>query len=243
MATKMRNNRETSPFPWWYCILNGLLIYLVWWAGLKVDTVLYGNTDDYILVPVITVIVMIVLWFASFLFQIIVYLILRRRLQRQFDWLLLFIIPATAFTIVFGKQIHHQCQPSVKATSILSSRDLAKLPQSTSEIKIWRTQFHDYLRFQATPEDIEDFLNDSSYLHNKHVICVAYSPTRRRLVGPKGQKPEHGFNEGDIYVTLNHNAPNWYEGSLEESGRVYSEYGFELIVNDKTNTVFLHLEH
>jgi len=225
MEQKSKKDIGTTTFPWLYSALNGLFIFLVWWVGWKVDAVLYGNYADPFLMLIFTFIVMCVLWFASSAFQFLVYGIFKRCIQRRLAWFLIFMLPAMAFSIAYGKLIHHQCQPHIKASSILSLRPLAELPTSASEIKVWRTQFHDFLRFHASPGDIEVFLKASSYLNdNKHVECEVYSSTRKRLERPQ------------------HHAPDWYDRTLKESGRVYSEYGFELIVNDNTNTVFLHLE-
>lgn len=245
MEQTPKKDTGTNTFPWLFSVLNGLSLLLVWWAGWKVDAVLYGNDAEPFLFLFFTSIIVFILWLASLVFQCVVYAICKRHIKRQSGWFLLFMLPAITFSIAFGKFIHHQCQPHAKASGILSIRHLAELPKSASEIKVWRTQYHDYLRFHAYPGDIEDFLKASSYLNNnKHVGCEVYSSTRKRLEGSPDPKLEDGDSlEDAVYFNNHHHTPDWYDGSLEESGRVYAEYGFELIVNDKKNTVFLHLEH
>ncbi len=102
--------------------------------------------------------------------------------------------------------------PKVRANRILITGDLAPLPESSTGIKIytWYTPFsgQEFLRFDAAPEDIEDFLQNSPIIQSAEV--QEYSKNRMRLDHSRCRDsgPDHEYF--NLYATT----PPWYRAEI-----------------------------
>lgn len=167
----------------------------------------------------------LLLW-ASFLWHLVLYGLLRRRIANLVVWAVLFLLPCT-----IGAKILYESRPSVRVRALLQYAQLAPLPGSATGVRYysWSSPFsgEDFLRFTADPDDIEQFLAESPAL--------------------KGKQPETSPADREGIEVLDGQAPAWYDLELKGPFRIYEvqppRYQFpgELVVDDETNTVYLHL--
>jgi hypothetical protein len=138
--------------------------------------------------------------------------------------------------------------PSVRAQEILAGADFAPLPDSARQIKVltWSTPMsgEKYLRFRASPTDIESFLRQSPVL--EEVEYGEYSDKRMRLFC---SDTTYGTSSQDFheYITKKKTAPPWYMQEITQSADRYRllpkgyNHAGELTVEEKTNFVFIKL--
>ncbi len=153
--------------------------------------------------------------------------------------------------------------PITMAPQTLAWAKLASLPESARDVRVYSSCFlfvrTDYLRFEADPEDIEQFLADSIGLEG--ITFQTYSKNKMRLatsdyglVARKDMRqanPEFtGFfenlpDDGNEYFYSIHVPPAWYKEEIRGAGRYYdlreNERGClsELIVDDEKHIVYV----
>lgn len=153
--------------------------------------------------------------------------------------------------ILIGARAIYRSWPSVRAANILANAQLAPLPPSASEIKVymWSTPFSgDWrLRFRADRADIERFLKASAILNAAE--CREYSQGTMRLAAPDDGERPTGDPNGHDYFRPARQVPNWYIEEIRVPGRRYETdpSGFsdpgEVIVHTEENLVFVSLSH
>ena len=149
--------------------------------------------------------------------------------------------------------------PSLKAKKtllstqkILSAGRLDSLPVSTTELEVsgWGgfTTGEDYIKFRATPEDINKFITMSQSIkgvtpeifNSEHM----YLPYIKDV--EKNMDSENYFKHNYYYE--HQGAPAWYKPTITKNGRMYKIPGDpnmrghnwgSVIVNDETNTVYI----
>ncbi|MDY0356862.1 MAG: hypothetical protein RBR19_13350 [Sedimentisphaerales bacterium] len=154
--------------------------------------------------------------------------------------------------ILIGGRAIYCAQPSVRAASILADAELAALPPSAREIKVytWSTPFSGEwrLRFRAERADIERFLEASPIL--RQAECRQYSRERMRLIDPEPYRNRSGDDpNGPDYFRPDFNMPAWYIQEIKTPGKRYETKppGFsdpgEVIVHTEENQVLVGLSH
>jgi hypothetical protein len=164
--------------------------------------------------------------FLSLGYQVLVYKMFKKRIRLDLLWTILFILPA----IMLGTSWFYVSLPTVNAQRILTRAELAPLPESATEIKVYEWSFifsgEKYLRFRASPSDIEKFLRESPILQDAE--CEKFPADGIRARSP------------------NPNAPDWYKGDIKK-GRLYiirPEWGYypgEVVVDDEEHFVFVKI--
>lgn len=142
--------------------------------------------------------------------------------------------------------------PVTRSREVLVRADLAVLPESAREVNVYciRPFFYEryFLRFEAAPNDIEQFLAESPSLRG--IPCRTYSSERMRLPArTQGDLFECFRRDDDVhdYFDPNWPVPEWYEREIRGEARRYQisgrngKYSGELIVNDQTHTVFVRV--
>ncbi|UCD48933.1 MAG: hypothetical protein JSW27_15520 [Phycisphaerales bacterium] len=138
--------------------------------------------------------------------------------------------------------------PVKRAPQVLDRAGLAALPPSARNVKVhsWAFMLSGQfdLRFTAEPNEIEQFLADSPSL--KTVTCKTYSRQCMLLRGGAYVTP---FDAGGYEVLpLEPHMPSWYRQELRGPGRRYEVswhddmYQGELLVDDETDTVYVHVD-
>ena len=152
--------------------------------------------------------------------------------------------------ILIAGMIIYESIPIVAARKILLHANLSPLPDSYYEINAWHWSSlfsgEEFLKFRASPEDIESFLSSSPILKDK--IYELYSIERMRIPYPDkyGTEEEH-FNTPHEYYYPSPSAPDWYIEQLKGPGRRYEihpedyYYPGEVIIDDESGTVFVKL--
>lgn len=164
-------------------------------------------------------------------------------------WSVLVLLPV----ILIGGRAVYRSWPSVRAARVLYNADLAPLPPSATEIKVylWFTPIipmsgEGYLRFRATPDDIEHFLTTSPILRDveyandsENQITLFYPRDDRRRLSPE-----------DIRYRISRDlkrAPAWFIKELTGSMMGYyidpsgSQISGAVIVDEASNLVFVRL--
>ena len=119
---------------------------------------------------------------------------------------------------------------------------LAELPQSASAIKADGTSnmfsMSYFLRFQAPAEEIEAFVKESPGLSG--ITPEVFGPQHMHLPFPQNCN----MNLMHRYFRPDNRYP-WFDPTIRETGRLYNipndadACGGTVIINDKTNTVFV----
>ncbi|MHC4517037.1 MAG: hypothetical protein ACYTAS_00470 [Planctomycetota bacterium] len=163
-------------------------------------------------------------------------------------WSALVLLPV----VLIGGRAIYRSWPSVRAARILANCELASLPPSAREIRVftWSNGFNGEwrLRFRADRADIERFLEASPIL--KGAESRVYSRDRMRLAEPDGywEGTEDDPN-GPDYFRPCFNMPPWYIQEIKEPGKRYETRpsGFsdpgEVIVHTEEDLVFVGLSH
>jgi len=234
-----------TDFPIRLFVLNTLLLFLICVVGRYVMELLSGAVFSMIVIEVvestITLLIFIVL---SLGYQVVVYLLLKTRIRRELLWAILLLVPA----IVLGADCLYKSLPTVAARRILSHGELAPLPESAVDIKvfIWASLFsgEEFLRFRASPDDIERFLDESPILRGAE--CERFSRKRMRLHSPHDPKKWGEYQEaGHELFVPDSSAPPWYKEEIKQGGRRYiihpewGHYPGEVIVDGEEQIVFI----
>ena len=136
-----------------------------------------------------------------------------------------------------------------RVAHILRMGPFAELPETATEVNA--EMFHpwfsfdsvQYLTFKATQEDIEIFLSQSPCLKNADIEI--FSPEHMYLPFSEiDNKSIYGKHE---YFNSESNPPYWGNFTIKKKGRKFyisspkrGEWA-EVIVNDATNTVYIHI--
>lgn len=242
---KLERNDPEYPFPLRFCVLNALTLFFLCVVGRYMMELLSGAVYPMIVGQAIGSTIALFVWVALFLpCQGFVWVFLRLKIRRDLVWAMLFLLPA----IWFGTDCLYKSVPTVAARGILAWGELATLPDSATEIKIfaWSSLFsgEEFLRFRASPDDIERFLETSPILKNAE--CQTYSKDRMRLSFPKDYGMEHFMDPHEYFQPVGH-APQWYREEFRGPGRRYIihpkryHYPGEVIIDDEKNLVFVYL--
>ena len=128
----------------------------------------------------------------------------------------------------------------------MNAANFAYLPKSADNIMTyrWSTVFsgEDYIKFSASPDDIEDFIANSPKIAS--VEPVYYGPEHMYLPQSQmGNKTDESFLQNDYYQ-INGETPDWYTPTIKIKGRVYNFIGEPsgvVIINDETHTVYVRI--
>ena len=182
----------------------------------------------------------------SMTYQIVVYGLLGRRIRRPIIWIVLFVWPG----IAFGGASLYWATPVVRARAILSRADLAALPESATELRVyeWSSPFsgEEYLRFTAEPNDIRQFEDESPALEGKR--SRRYKVELELRAVHEEMETEEQQTEASREVFPPHpNGPPWYRPGIDHPARSYEiqpegyHYPGEVIVDDEQHAVYVYL--
>jgi hypothetical protein len=192
----------------------------------------------------------------AFLFWIVVCcfswrMVERRAKRRKMDKVMLAVWTLLPVVLIGGRAIY-LALPSVRAANILANAELAPLPPSAREIKVytWSTPFSGEWRlcFRADRADIERFLEASPALRKAEFR--EYSAERMRLIDPEPYRDRSNDDpNGPDYFRPDFNMPPWYIQEIRGPGKRYktkapgySDPG-EVIVHNEDDLVFVGLSH
>lgn len=233
-------------FPWQFVILNTVLLVLIYILSRSMFAIFYYASFSIIIIETIVTLISPAFWaFWSFWYQVFIFEIFKKRIKNNLLWAIIFILPA----IILGANRLYNSLPTVNARRILNLAELAPLPKSAKEIKFytWSSLFsgEKFLRFRASPRDIEKFIKESPILQDAE--CEIFSAERMRVKYPKDSKKRGQiYNTGHETFIPDPSAPNWYKGEIKK-GRLYiinPEWGYypgEVIVDDEQHFVYINI--
>ena len=227
MAKRQWMGRMGSSFPWRFVIFNAVIIFIICISSRKMLELIFEGAFSTIITAIILALIGTFFWMLLSLgYQVLVYKIFRKRIRRDLLWAVLFILPA----IVLGTSWLYVSLPTVNARRILNLAELAPLPESATDIKVYEWSFifsgEKYLRFRASPSDIEKFLKESPILQDAE--CEKFPADGIRARSP------------------NPNAPDWYKGDIKK-GRLYiirPKWGYypgQVVVDDEEHFVYVNI--
>jgi hypothetical protein len=137
------------------------------------------------------------------------------------------------------------CNSDLKTTLKLGR--LAAIPESATDLKIDGTSnlFSStyYIRFQASAEDINEFIRSSAGLNG--VLPTRFDANHQHLPFFKDDEMRNAEHE---YFGIDDRYP-WFNPIIKTRGRKYkipqdldANYG-EVIINDETNVVYITVSH
>jgi len=231
-------------FPAKFCVFNAVLLFLICVSSREMLRLLSHGAFSIVAIEIaIAAIGAFFLIFISLGYQALIYSLLKTRIRNNLLWAILFLVPATALS---ANSLYHSL-PRVRASEILAYGRLARLPESATDMRTdsWSSPFSGewFLRFRASPEDIESFLNSSPSLEAQD--SVKYTPERMRLSWPKERIQEASPQDGHEYFIPGSLTPEWYNPQIRQRGRRYNipAEGFhnwgEVIVDDEEHVVFV----
>ena len=241
---EMKPERLYPPFPVKFCLLNAVLLFLVCVSSREMLRLLLHGAFSIVAIEIaIAAIGAFFLIFISLGYQALIYSLLKTRIRNTLLWAILFLVPATALSA----NSLYRSLPRVMASKILTYGRLARLPESATNLRTdsWSSPFSGewFLKFRASPEDIESFLNRSPSLEAQD--SVKYTPERMRLSWPKERIQEASPQDGHEYFIPGSLTPEWYNPQIRQRGRRYNipAEGFhnwgEVIVDDEEHVVFV----
>ena len=232
-------------FPRRFVIINAVFIFVFFTLSEILKLIYHGILSIMILRTVFVVIDSFLWILLSLGYQVLLYEILKKRIKHNLVWAILFILPA----IILGTNCVYMSLPTVTANRILTLAELAPLPTSARNIKVyeWSCVFSGgkFLRFSASPSDIQKFLKESPILQGAE--CEAFSAERMRVRYPDDSKKWGQINEAEHETFIpNPSAPDWYKGEIRKGRRyiIHPEWGYypgEVIVNDEENFVYVNI--
>lgn len=184
----------------------------------------------------------------NFLYQLLVWLCVRRVFRPHPAWAAVFLLPG----LLFFANIAWKLTPQGKAGAILARGRLAPLPSSATEIKIygWHGLFsgEDYLRFRATADDVEKFLRESPSLRGAEAESYTVQHQLRQF-------PDDGMPPADDPHFKRHRYHHpgkrakewWWSGELRDRGRIHPipAEGFhnwgQVIYDEAAGVVFINV--
>lgn len=240
------------PFPWKLCLLNGLVIFVSFLLGAVVPTLLWilreslsGFLMIFFMEAYIVALICGALMVLLLPYHAVVFFAFRRRIGNSVIWTALFLLPAI---LLVGAMVHGPVPPAVRARTILSRAELAPLPESARCVRLGCVSYviggKHLLKFHASREDIEQFLNASTSLQGHE--CEKFSAERMRL-GRRGRE-RSAISESDgknEYFSPDSSLPTWYKEEIRGQGRHFRRPGHavEVIVDDEQNVVFVSVTH
>ncbi len=209
-----------------FVIINAALI-IIFCVSSEMLELIYNCALPIVIPRVIFALIGSSFWILmSLAYQVLLYEILKKRIRHNLIWAILFILPS----IMLGISLFYVSLPTVNARRILTLAELAPLPESATEIKVYEWSFifsgEKYSRFRASPSDIEKFLKKSPILQD--VECEKFPADGIRA---RSQNP---------------NAPDWYKEDIKK-GRLYithPEWGYypgQVIVDDEEHFVYVNI--
>lgn len=181
-----------------------------------------------------------------FLYQILLWLGVRRIFRPNPAWAAAFLLPSLLFfaNSVWGLTSHG------KAGEVLTRGRLSSLPSSAFEIKThsWRGLFSGeyYLRFRAPAADIEKFLRESPSLRGAEI--ENYTTLRQlRHMPENGSIPADDPNFKHHYHYERRATDWWWSGELRERGRIYkipakgAHHWGRVIYDEAAGVVFINV--
>ncbi|MBN2182255.1 MAG: hypothetical protein JW715_10100 [Sedimentisphaerales bacterium] len=155
-----------------------------------------------------------------------------------------------ALTMYYRSVCVHKYNPLARASQSLAWCNLAPLPESARDVQVYTLRFlfvgKDYLRFEAAPEDIERFLDDSPGLDG--ITCHTYSKEKMRLATSDIRLTFSFVKKDDEheYFYPVSRTPAWYNEEIRGKGRYFelsegqTSWIGELIVDDEKHIVYIH---
>lgn len=235
-----------SSFPWRFVILNAVLLSFICVSSREMLELIYNGVFSIIVMKtVLAGIGSAFLICVSLGYQVLVYEIFKKRIKRNLLWAILFLLPA----VVLGTYQLYASLPTVNAQRILTLAELAPLPESATEIKCYTWSFifsgEQFLRFRASPRDIEQFLDESPILRGAEF--ETFSAERMRVRSPNDpEKLGQLHEDGHETFVPDPSTPDWYKDEIRQ-GRHYiirPEWGYypgEVIVDDEEHFVFVKI--
>jgi hypothetical protein len=224
-----------------------LLNAIIFWIFLFIARVIRGNIqasnhfsniEEIIIISIFTIVFVQL----SLLYHLPVFFLLFYRIKKSYIRLILFILPS----LIFGPYNIYGSLPSVRIHRILSHPELARLPESAYDLKVysWSTFMSGeiFIKFNATPEDINLFLSQCQILKGKE--CKYYSKEKMRL--PHHNKVQT-LSTSHEYFSPDPASPDWYHEEITQKGRLYEiqpegyHYPGEIIIDDEISVVYIHL--
>ncbi|UCG58288.1 MAG: hypothetical protein JSU70_02045 [Phycisphaerales bacterium] len=240
-----QNSAATYSFPWQFCLLNALIYFL---ARLDIiEIISWGSISVIPALAILPTVATVVLVIMSSPFQAAAYMVLRNFTRRKLVYAVLFLWPGT----LLGGIYLYWSVPALRARTLLEDLELAPLPKSAAGLRIasWSSGFAGdvFLRFRASREDIEAFLNNSPAL--KDAECQKYSKERMRLGDPLRDeyKPPEPQDDREYFTYNAFLTPPWYLPEIRVAGRRYAfsarkfGHGAEVVYDEEQNLVFVHL--
>ena len=239
------------PFPWIFVALNGIIIFIVCISSREITRFFLKGSFSFLkyytcIEGILAFIPSSVLLAISLPYQAGLYFFLRKKLKNIFLWAILFIVPA----IALGTNSLFHTLPRVRALRILSYGRLASLPKSARDVReySWSSLFADewFLRFNAGPEDIETFINNSESIKGRDYEL--YSSERMRLPHPMDIKKSIEYQKaGHVLYFPDTSTPDWYIQKIDSKAREYKipdedkhNWG-EVIVDDVNDIVYIKI--
>lgn len=249
MLHKTENKDNQIPFPWLFAVLNIIIIFIICISTREmIQHFLNASVSfliSYICIESIFAFIATgILSGISLLYQTALYYFLKKKLKNIFVWAILFLIPAVAL----GTNSLFHTLPRVKAMRILSYGRLASLPESAHDIKEYSWSFlfsgEWFLRFSASSEDIETFINNSKSIRGQDYEI--YSSERMKLPYPQDIEKSIEYQEaGHVTYFPDPSAPDWYIQNIDNKAREYKipadgahNWG-EVIVDDVNDVVYI----
>lgn len=243
---KTEHNQTDVSFPWRFVILNAVILLVIGISSREMLRLIYRGAFSVIIMETIFAVISSAVWvFISLGYQILTYELFKMRIRRNLYWAILFLLPG----IVLGTERLYTSLPTVAARRILTLAELAPLPESATEIKVytWSSLFsgEKFLRFHASPRDIERFLDESTILQGAE--CQTFSPERMRLHSPDDpEKWGRYYEAGHEFFIPDPSAPAWYKEEIRRGRRyiIHPEWGYypgEVIVDDEEHFVFVNI--
>ena len=247
---------ELAPrFPAWLSLLGAAILFLALVVGRQIILVLSGVVWWVVAIECVKgAFGWGLLAGGLLLCQALLHRFLKGRIRRAAIWAVLFLLPTvilSGMTLYSALRLRpialHELQPAVRAAKILDNARLASLPDSAADIRVheWSSPFsgEDFLRFRASPAEIERFLSESPSLKGKQA-----EPFQRKAE-PSPSTPAR--RSGWPYDTLwfqsfmaEPGAPDWHRQPVDRGRRYefrpkgrYLEA--EVIVDDDNNLVYV----
>ena len=247
-----------SPFPVNLAVLGALLLGAAVITGLAlIVTVPHRPAWIVLLGVIVRVFVAAFLVGICVLFQALLWRASGPRAERLRTRRVLLLLPFVLLGIVWigwasfeRRVLLRQAQPEARAARILRNGQLADLPDSVAEIKVytWSSPFsgEEYLRFTAEPNDIRRFEDESPALKGK--TARRYKVELERWSVPEETETEAQQAETGREVFPPHpNGPPWYRPGIDHPARRYEiqpegyQLPGEVIVDDEQHIVYVYL--
>lgn len=244
-----RNNIDNN-FPFKFSILSLALFSILYIVGPAVIKAVSGTVNMYFIIFEsfgILFRILAICLLGSFI--LILHKLLKRIIKSKTTWAILSLLPV----ILLSARSVYYSLPSVRAERILTNADLAPLPQSATELKVftWSTPFSGrwFLKFRANANDIEQFLKASSI--PEQAESQESSEGRVIITRSNGQLEIKKLNQVFPNYIKKHDpiTPPWYMEEINKTAKRYIirpqgyNHDGEVIVDEEKNLIFVKLKH